>query len=100
MFIYVLCYLLPSDCERGFSKLKLLKTRLRSRLVSQTLNALMMASIEGPPVESFPFVSAGKIWASIRNRKISLNFSKLDQDVPFEALPEESDEEDYFELVE
>ena len=35
-------------CERGFSKMKIIKTYLRNRLMDSTLSALMMCSLNGP----------------------------------------------------
>ena len=37
------------DCERGFSTLSRVKTKLRNRLSNKVLNYLLMISIEGPP---------------------------------------------------
>ena len=61
-----------SDCERGFSCLKRIKTVQRNRLSQEILNSLMMVSIEGPEVEEFPYEKAAKLWASFRNRRIDL----------------------------
>ena len=38
-----------ADCERAFSALKRIKTRLPNRLTQKTLNNLATISIEGPP---------------------------------------------------
>ena len=38
----------PATVERSFSDMKLIKTRLRSRLGEETLNHTMRISIEGP----------------------------------------------------
>ncbi|CAH1242417.1 Hypp6680 [Branchiostoma lanceolatum] len=42
-----------ADCERAFSCLKRLKTRLRSALTAENLNHLLMARIEGPDLSDF-----------------------------------------------
>ena len=60
------------DCERGFSALSRVKTDLRNRLCSKTLNNLLMISIEGPAAESFPYEKACDIWASWRSRRINV----------------------------
>ena len=60
------------DCERGFSALSRVKTDLRNRLSSRTLNDLLMITIEGPAPESFPYDSACNIWASWRSRRIDV----------------------------
>lgn len=36
------------DCERGFSQMKLIKTRLRNSLSESALNMAMLVAIEGP----------------------------------------------------
>ncbi|KAJ8043866.1 hypothetical protein HOLleu_11156 [Holothuria leucospilota] len=79
-----------ADCERGFSKLKIIKTRLRSRMSHKTLNSLM-ASIEGPTVQEFQYAKACSLWNGIRNRKITLNFDQL-LTVP-DVIEDEGEEE-------
>ena len=80
-----------ADCERGFSKMKMIKTRIRSRMCQETLNSLMMASIEGPTVQDFPYEKACQLWSSLRNRKLTLNFERL-QEAPRE-IDSDTDEE-------
>ena len=50
--------------ERGASSMKHIKSRLRSSLKSDLLNALMQVAVNGPPVlESLPIVeTAVKNW--------------------------------------
>ena len=60
------------DCERGFSTLFRVKTDLRNRLNNTTLNHLLMMSVEGPPHSDFPYDNACDLWASKRNRRISV----------------------------
>ena len=57
--------------ERGASSMKLIKSRLRSSLKSDLLNALMQVAINGPPVlESMPVVeSAVKNWLGRKQRR-------------------------------
>ena len=59
-----------SDCECAFSTMKRVKTRIRNRLISVTLDALLRISIEGPSLDEFDFESAVNKWSSITNRKI------------------------------
>ena len=61
-----------ADCERGFSALSRIKTDLRNRLSSNTLNCLMTIAVEGPPLNEFPYEKACDIWASWRNRRIDV----------------------------
>ncbi|CAH1242822.1 GAK [Branchiostoma lanceolatum] len=51
-----------ADCERAFSCLKRVKTRLRSQLTDANLNHLLMVRIEGPDISDFNFDEAdGKV---------------------------------------
>ena len=59
---------LTADCERGFSAVKRIKTVLRNRLKTQTLDCLMRISVEGPELENFNFENAATVWGSLRNR--------------------------------
>ncbi|CAH1264092.1 ZNF862 [Branchiostoma lanceolatum] len=54
-----------ADCERGFWTMKRVKTALRNRLKAETLNNLLMISIEGPDAEEFNFDSACDNWAGM-----------------------------------
>ncbi|KAL5494009.1 hypothetical protein EMCRGX_G015277 [Ephydatia muelleri] len=47
-----------ADCERAFSTMKRVKTRIRNRLKSVTLDALLRISIQGPSLDEFDFESA------------------------------------------
>lgn len=59
--------------ERGVSTLKKLKTRFRSRLNSDLLNALMKITLNGPPVQSPKaeevIQSSVKTWLSMKTRR-------------------------------
>ncbi|XP_066298487.1 zinc finger protein 862-like [Branchiostoma lanceolatum] len=59
-----------ADCERAFSCLKRVKTRLRSQLTDANLNHLLMVRIEGPDISDFNFDEAVERWGGLRNRKI------------------------------
>ena len=59
-----------ADCERDFSKLKLIKSVLRNRMGEATLDALMRISIAGPALESFNFEKAAQRWSSVKNRRL------------------------------
>ena len=70
-----LCLTIPlstADCERAFSSMKRVKTPLRNRLKTSTLDSLLRISIEGPDLEDFNFDQALSTWTSIRNRRISV----------------------------
>ncbi|XP_056450414.1 uncharacterized protein LOC130385760 isoform X1 [Gadus chalcogrammus] len=56
-----------ADCERAFSTLKRVKTRLRSTMTNATLNHLLRISIEGPAIDK-----AVSRWGSLRNRRLLL----------------------------
>ena len=59
-----------ADCERAFSAMKRVKTPLRNRLKTSTLDCLLRISIEGPNLNDFDFDLAVKKWGTIRNRRI------------------------------
>ena len=56
------------DCERGFSTLLRVKTKLRNRLSNKILNYLLMISIEGPHPTDFPYDVACDIWSQMKKR--------------------------------
>ena len=67
------CLTLPistADCERAFSTMRRIKTRLRSEMNNTTLNHCMRISIEGPKLQDFDFDSAVRTWSGLRNRRI------------------------------
>lgn len=73
--LYVRMVVIPvhtADCERAFSTLKRVKTRLRSTLTNTNLNHLLRIRIEGPAIDSFDFDKALMHWGSLRNRRLLL----------------------------
>ena len=60
-----------ADCEPAFSTMNRIKTKLRNRLKTTTLDCLLRISIEGPELKDFDFQLALKKWSTIRNRRIS-----------------------------
>ena len=58
-----------ADCERDFSNMKLVKTDIRNRMSEVTLDSLMRTSLEGPPVDQFPYEKAVKLWANKKTRR-------------------------------
>ena len=63
-----------ADCERGFSAVKQIKTDLRNRQKTETLDSLLRISVEGPDLDSFDFNKAATLWASQRNRRLKVQF--------------------------
>ena len=59
-----------ADCERGFSAQNSVKTSLRNRLGSKTVDNLLMIKIEGGEMKDFDFSSALLRWRKERERKI------------------------------
>ena len=51
-----------ADCERDFSLQNNLKNCQRNRLQAERLDTLMVISVEGPPLEEFPFERALLKW--------------------------------------
>ena len=60
-----------ASVERSFSQMKLIKTRLRSRLSDMNLEHLMKIAIEGPPLTDVDFSEILDIFKQ-KNRYISL----------------------------
>ena len=64
-----------AECERAFSTMKRIKTELRNRLKTSTLDCLMQVNIEGSPSSDFNFERAADIWGGMRNRRLSVGLS-------------------------
>ena len=67
------CSLLPLstvDCERAFSTMRRIKSRLRSQMNNSTLNNCIRISMEGPSLENFDFEKSLDTWSKLRNRRI------------------------------
>ena len=60
-----------ADCERGFSKQNIIKTKLRNALGLKNLDNLMKLSIDGSSVgEEKLLTQAFKIWSEKKDRRI------------------------------
>ena len=59
-----------AECKRAFSSMNRIKTELRNRLKTSTLDCLMRVSIEGLPLADFNFEHAADIWGGMRNRRL------------------------------
>jgi len=64
-----------AECERAFSSMNRIKTEIRNRLKTSTLDCLMRISIEGLPLAEFNFERAADIWAGMRIRRLSIGHS-------------------------
>ena len=64
-----------AECEHAFSSMNRIKTELRNRLKTSTLDCLMRVSIEGPPLADFNLERAADIWGGMRNRRLSVGHS-------------------------
>ena len=58
------------DCERGFSKQNLIKTKIRAKLKTENVCTLMKMSVDTPEMENFDFHKAFVIWCSSKDRVI------------------------------
>ena len=58
-----------ADCERDFSRMKLIKSVIRNRMREDTLDSIMRITLEGPSIEQFPFHTAVRLWASKKDRR-------------------------------
>ena len=64
-----------AECERAFSSMNRIKTDLRNRLKTSTLDCLMRIGIEGPPLANFNFERAADIWGAMHNRRLHIGHS-------------------------
>ena len=55
-----------TPCERGFSSANRIKTKLRNRLLVESMDVLLRISIEGPPLQQFDFSRALDIYKGTR----------------------------------
>ena len=54
-----------AECERCFSAMNRIKTDLRNRLFTITLDSLIRISIEGPSLDDFNFEKVFQNWSSM-----------------------------------
>lgn len=59
-----------AEAERDFSKLKIVKNRLRNRLEARNLNNLLTISINGPPIDDFDFEKCAVSFKGSKKRKM------------------------------
>ena len=64
-----------AECERSFSTMNRVKTKLRNRMKMSTLDSLIRISVEGAPFSQFNFERAANIWATLRNRRLHIGVS-------------------------
>ena len=77
--IKIFCALPSSNAEveRGFSAMKRIKTELRNRLLSETLDTLMTISLLGEPIEKFNPEIYINYWMKLNNlRNLPSNIKK------------------------
>lgn len=60
------------DCERGFSKQNLIKTKIRARLKAENVPTptLMKMSVDTPEIDKFDFHRAFINWCTVKDRVI------------------------------
>ena len=68
--LYLTVAVSVASCERSFSKLKLIKSYLRSNMGESRLSGLSILSIESGLVETSPFDDIIFEFASIKARRI------------------------------
>lgn len=66
-----------ADCERDFSHMKLIKSDARNRMGENTLDSLLRITLEGPPLEEFPYRRAVKLWAEKKERRYKVKVNLL-----------------------
>ena len=57
-----------AECERGFSRMNIVCTTLRSSLTVKRLSSLMFVSLTGPPVRLWQPLEYVKSWLSCKRR--------------------------------
>jgi hypothetical protein len=57
-----------ASCERGFSKMNIVSTALRTRLTVQHMSSLMFISINGPPLSMWQPLKYVKSWLALNHR--------------------------------
>ena len=70
-----ICLVIPvstADCERGFSAMARVKTKLRNQMKNSTLNHCLRILIEGPPIETFDFEKVLDTWKKHGHRRLIL----------------------------
>ena len=70
-----ICLVVPvstADCERGFSAMVRVKSKLRNQMSNKTLNQCLRILIEGPEIENFDFVKSLDSWKNKVNRRLVL----------------------------
>jgi len=65
--------LTTAACERGFSTLKRIKTRLRSLLAQETLDHCIRVSEEAPDLSDYDWSRAIEVFFTMRQRRVSMN---------------------------
>jgi len=58
-----------AECERGFSKMNIVCSPLRTRLTVSHMSALLFISLNGPPVKLFNPLQYVKSWLSSNRRE-------------------------------
>jgi len=102
LFLVSIRMILPLNtacCERGFSKMKLIKTYLRNRLHDTTLSALMMISINGPALSDKKAVhdlcyAAYMKWITLKKRTSQRSSLKARKKQHYRGKPIRSRRED------
>ena len=81
-----------AEAERGFSKLRNIKTRLRSRLSQSVLNDIMCVKMEGKSISEFDPSKAIYSWStsSERTRRV---------DIPVPLMPDTSSAQDQNDMI-
>ena len=64
-----------AEVERVFSSVKRIKTPLRNRLLSTTLDSLVRTTMDGPDLNDFDPIPVAKEWESKRKRRIIVSNS-------------------------
>ncbi|XP_053571862.1 zinc finger protein 862-like [Bombina bombina] len=100
-----------SECERGFSKMKMIKSDWRSSLITSTLSDLMIVNLHSAPVDQFDPSDAVRHWATAGPRKRNVTYKRSTNEtsnlviaevaevpIPFDHLENDEEQAEEFEV--
>lgn len=82
-----------SECERGFSQMKIIKTQFRNRLKASTMSMLMTIQLHSKGINDFDPTAAIHMWNNFGPRRRRPAFIRKPQRAQATAHAEGSDEE-------
>jgi len=75
-----------ASCERAFSRMNTIRSRLRTKLTTAHISSLMFLAIEGPPQNNFERTPYVKAWLA-RGRHAATDLGNTNTDKESEVEP-------------